>query len=209
VTFDQQTAAENPKTMHLTVAHPLVRQAAHALEAVDAQSCAVALESADLPTGHHLFAIYRWSMHGVKPDRMLVPVAVDAAIESALLSVLQNAHSIDGGAPPASADKDALDTRHHGKWAKAQAVHIADNQQLVELRVQSLTVSHRARCRAIEDQLARSTNDKIRLMKESELGRAQVDFERRMEDLKRAASTGDIRVSPVVFGTVVVTRPST
>lgn len=77
-------------------------------------------------------------MYGVKPDRMLVPVAGDTALESALLSVLQNARSVIGGAPPAPADKDALDTRHHGKWAKAQAVHIADNQQLVELRVQSL-----------------------------------------------------------------------
>lgn len=209
VTFDQQTAAENPKGLHLTVVHPLVRQAAHALEAVDAQSCAVALESADLPTGTHAFAIYRWSMHGVKPDRMLVPVAAEPALEAALLSVLQNAQSVDGGAPPAPADRDALDTRHHAKWAEAQVAHIADNQQLVELRVQSLTVSHRARCKAIEDQLARATNDKIRLMKESELGRAQVDFERRMEELRRAAATGDIRVSPVVFGMLAVTRPST
>lgn len=209
VTFDQQTAAENPKALHLTVVHPLVRQAAHALEAVDAQSCAVALESADLPTGNHPFAIYRWSMHGVKPDRMLVPVAAEPALEAALLSVLQIAHSVDGGAPPAPADRDALDTRHHAKWAEAQGAHIADNQQLVELRVQSLTVSHRARRKAIEDQLARATNDKIRLMKESELARAQVDFERRREELRRAAATGDIRVSPVVFGMLAVTRPST
>lgn len=206
VTLDQQTAADNPKALHLTVVHPLVRQAAHALEAVSSQSCAVTLESADLPAGSHPFAIYRWSMHGVKPDRMLVPVADNSALESTLLSVLQNAHSVDGGSPPAPADKELLDTRHHAKWAEAQAQHIADNQQLVELRVQSLSVSHRARCKAIEDQLARATNDKIRLMKESELARAQVDFERRMVELKRAAVTGDVRVSPVVFGTVTVTR---
>lgn len=208
VTFDQQTAAENPKVLHLTVVHPLVRQAAHALEAVDAQSCAVAIASADLPAGDHPFAIYRWSMHGVKPDRTLVPVAADPALEAALLTVLQNAHNVDGGAPPAPAARDALDTRHHAKWAEAQGAHIADNHQLVELRVQSLTVSHRARCKAIEDQLARATNDKIRLMKESELGRAQVDFERRMEELRRAAATGDIRVSPVVFGMLSVERPA-
>lgn len=208
VTFDQQSAAENPKALHLTVVHPLVRQAAYALEAVNARSCAVATESADLPTGNHPFAIYRWSLHGVKPDRMLVPVADDAAIETALLRVLQNAHSVEGEAPLAPEDKDVLDTRHHAKWAQAQTLHIADNQQLVELRVQSLTVSHRARYKAIEDQLMRATNDKIRIMKESELARAQVDFERRMEELRRAAATGDIRVSPVVFGTVNVTRPS-
>lgn len=208
VTFDQQAAAENPKAVHLTVVHPLVRQAAHALEAVDAKSCAVALESTNLPIGNHPFAIYRWSMHGVKPDRMLVPVAADPALEPALLSVLQKVQSVEGGVTPTPADKDALDTRHHTKWAEAQGAHIADNQQLVELRVQSLTVSNRARCKAIQDQLARATNDKIRLMKESELGRAQVDFERRMDELRRAAATADIRVSPVVFGMLTITRPS-
>lgn len=207
VTFDQQTAAENPKALHLTVVHPLVRQAAFAQEGDNARSCAVTLESADLPTGSHPFGIYRWSLHGVKPDRMLVPVAVDLGLEAVLLNVLQNAQNVDGGLPPASLDKDALDTRHHAKWAEAQSAHIADNQQLVELRIQSLTVSHRARCKAIQDQVARATNEKIRLMKDSELARAQVDFERRMDELKRAAETGDIRVSPVVFGTVTVTRP--
>jgi len=208
VTFDQQTAAENPKSLHLTVVHPLVRQAAYALEATDAQACAVTVESADLDPGSYPFAIYRWSMHGVKPDRMLIAVALSPALESALLDALPEARTADGGGSLGPTDKDALDARHHAKWAEAQALHIANNEQLVALRIQSLTVSNRARCKAIEDQLARATNSKIRLMKESELARAQADFERRMNDLKRAAATGDIRVSPVVVGTVTITRPS-
>ena len=173
---------------------------------MDSQACAVAVASADLPEGTHPFAIYRWSMHGVKPDRMLVPVADDAGIEGALMSALQRAVGVDGGLPPSPEERDALDRRHHAKWADAQALHMAGNEQLVEHRIQSLTVSHRARCKAIEDQLARATNEKIRLMKESERARAQVDFDRRMEDLKRAAATGDVRVAPVVFGTLTVRR---
>jgi hypothetical protein len=145
-------------------------------------------------------------MHGVKPDRTLVPVANDEVLEVALMSVLQRAVSVDGGVPPTTEECNALDVCHHAKWADAQALHIAENEQLVEHRVQSLTVSHSARHKAIEDQLARATNDKIRLMKESELARAQIDFERRLEELRRAAATGDIRVSPVVFGTVAVVR---
>jgi len=67
-------------------------------------------------------------------------------------------------------------------------------------------VSHRARRKAIEDQVARATNDKIRLMKESELVRANADFVRRMAELQQAANSGDIRATPVVFGTISVTR---
>ena len=68
-------------------------------------------------------------------------------------------------------------------------------------------MSHRARCKAIEDQIARATNDKIRLMKESELGRANNDFNRRMEDLDQAARGGDIRATPVFFGIVTLREP--
>lgn len=143
-------------------------------------------------------------MHGVKPDRMLVPVANDPAIERALLTLLQTSGDCPDGALPSPDICNTLDVRHHTKWAEAQANHIAENRQLVDHRIQSLTVSHRARCKAIEDQLVKATNDKIKLMRESELGRANADFERRMEELQNAASTGDIRTAPVIFGTLTI-----
>ena len=80
--------------------------------------------------------------------------------------------------------------RHHSKWVEAQANHIAANRQLIEYRVQSLTVSHGARSKAIEEQVVRATNDKIRLMKESELTRANADFNLQMVELQQAANRG-------------------
>lgn len=62
------------------------------------------------------------------------------------------------------------------------------------------------RCKAIEDQVARATNEKIRLMKESELARANADFNRRMTELQQSANTGDIRATPVVLGTISLER---
>jgi superfamily II DNA or RNA helicase len=104
VTFDQKAATENPKAIHLTVGHPLVRQAAHILETGDVRSCCLVLESADLAEGTYPFAIYRWSLHGVRSDRMLVPVANDANFETILLSILQRAASHPGARcyPPTS-----------------------------------------------------------------------------------------------------------
>src|SRR5690606_35695122 len=121
-------------------------------------------------------------------------IAANESVETALLDVLRNANTVVGSAPLGQAARDALDLRHHAKWSEAQANHIAENEQLVAHRSQSLAVSHRARCKSIEDQLARATNEKIRLMKESELARAQADFGARNEELRRAAATGDIRV---------------
>jgi superfamily II DNA or RNA helicase len=207
VTFDQEAAAENPKAAHLSVVHPLVRQAARFLEITEPKFFSLAAESAELPPGAHAFALYRWVKHGVRPDEVLMPVADDVHLEDALLSLLRAAAATSPDPLPDPTACNSLDARHHEKWREAQAKHIAENEQLVAHRVQSLTVSHRARCKAVEDQITRATNDKIRVMKESELTRANADFNRRMEELDQAARSGDIRATPVVFGIVTLREP--
>ena len=204
VTVEQESAAENPKAAHLSVLHPLVRQAARFLEITEPKYFTLAAQSNELPLGTHHFALYRWTKHGVKPDDLLVTVVADARLEASLLALLESGGELSPVPLPDPAQCDELDARHHQKWNEAQANHIAENRQLVEHRIQSLTISHRARCKAIEDQVARATDDKIRLMKESELTRANADFNRRMAELQQAANSGDIRATPVVFGTISV-----
>jgi superfamily II DNA or RNA helicase len=207
VTFEQEVAADNPKTVHLSVVHPLVRQAARFLEVTEPKYFSLAVRSDELAPGTHHFALYRWTKHGVRPDELLVMVADDPAIEDKLFALLQSAADPSSDPLPDTVACNALDARHHEKWREAQGNHIGENEQLVAHRVQSLTVSHRARCKAIEDQIARATNDKIRLMKESELARANADFNRRIAELQQAANSGDIRTTPVVFGTVTLLGP--
>lgn len=206
VTFDQDAATENPKAVHLSVVHPLVRQAARHLDLDEPGVCAVAVKSEDVAPGEYPFAIYRWSMRGIKPDQSLVAVSDDAAIEASLFSLLQKATNADAALLPDRSEFNALDARHHGKWAAAKADHVHESRLLVEHRIQSLTVSHRARCLTIEEQISRTTNDKIRLMRESELARANSDFDRKVVELQQAANAADIMVSPVVFGVLSVIR---
>jgi ATP-dependent helicase HepA len=204
VSFDQETAADNSKTVHLSVLHPLVRQAARFLQLDEPGYAMLAVQTAAVQPGDYRFALYRWRKQGVKLDEVLVPVASDVAVEKALLTLLASATDNEHGILPPHSQFDLLDAQHHAKWTAAQADHIAHNRQQVEHRIQSLTVSHRARCKAIEDQIARATNDKIQLMKRSELGRANADFSRRMDELQQAASGGDIHASSVLFGTLAV-----
>ena len=160
--------------------------------------------TAEIPPGDYRFALYRWRKHGVKLDEVLVPVASAPAAEDMLLALLQSATETECATLLPQADFDKLDAQHHTKWTDAQANHIAENRQQVEHRIQSLTVSHRARCKAIEDQITHATNDRIQLMKHSELARANADFNRRMEELQRAAGSGDIHATAVLFGTITV-----
>lgn len=204
VTFDQETAAAMPTALHLTVTHPLVRQAAHYLDIRRPQSVALQHCSGELPAGRFPFALYRWSKAGVKPDSALVAVATNPMIEKAMLEVLQDSTDEVNGALPSADETQALDARHHARWSEARTEHIAENEQLVEHRIHSLAVSHQARCRAIQDQVDRTTNEKIRVMKQSELIRAQSDFDRRMNELSRDASSGDVRFDQLVTGTLTI-----
>jgi superfamily II DNA or RNA helicase len=206
VTFEQETASENANAVHLSVLHPLVRQAARFLEITEPKYCTLAAQSDKLAPGTHCFALYRWTKYGIRPDELLVPVADNPEFEESLLALLPLAFDLSDTSLPDAAECDALDARHYSKWTASQADHIAENRQLVEHRIQSLTVSHRARCKAIEEQVAAATNDKIRIMKQSELDRANADFKRRTAELQQAANGGDIRATPVAFGTISVTR---
>src|SRR5207249_3924988 len=147
------------KTVYLSVLHPLVRQAARFLEITEPKYCALAALSNEMPPGEYHFALYRWTKLGIRPDEVLVPVTRDLRLEASLLALLQSAIDNGPAPPPDAGECDALDARNHTKWTEAQASHIAANRQLVEHRIQSLTVSHRARCKAIEDQVARASND--------------------------------------------------
>ena len=119
VTFDQETAAEHPKAVHLSVIHPLVRQAAGFLDIAQPKYCALAAQSAELPPGTHHFALYRWTKHGIKPDESLVAVADNPQLEASLFALLQSAGDASLAPPPGSAECDALDVYHHSKWSEA------------------------------------------------------------------------------------------
>jgi len=204
ITFDQETAAETAGATHLTVLHPLVRQAAKHLELKESARVTLSASSSVVPPGQYPFALYRWQYRGLKPDESLVPIAADPALESALLALLVSATQSTAGAPANEADLEALDARHYKKWSEARGNYITENRQWAEHRAQSLTVSHRARCKAIQDQIDRATNDKIRIMKESELARAHADYEQRMEELKRAAERADVLSDSFVTGLLTI-----
>jgi superfamily II DNA or RNA helicase len=204
VTFDQEAAAEQTKVVYLSVVHPLVRQAAHFLQPNQVVYTALSVQNAEVPPGNYLFGLYRWKKQGVNPDELLVPVASEPAIEEVLLSILESATDIENAILPDPSEFEDLDGRHYTRWTAARSNHIAENRQQVEYRIQSLMVSHQARCKAIEDQIRGNANEKILLMKRSELARANADFNRRMKGLQQTASSGDIHATPVMFGTVLV-----
>ncbi len=206
VTFDQETAAAEPKAVYLNVLHPLVRQAAQHLQRSDAVQVNLTVPSESVPPAAYSFALYRWRKVGVRADDTPVAVASDPRLDGAVLSLLEKAAAAPAGTPTGAAAADWLDERHHDQWRTARANHMAENRDLVQHRERSLTVSHQARCTLLEDQIQNATNEKIRRMRVAELERANYDYERRIEELQRLENSADIHATLVVEGVLEVTR---
>jgi ATP-dependent helicase HepA len=206
VTFDQSVAAEHPAVAHLSLTHPLVRQAAAYFGRTDPAEARLTVVDSVVPASSYRFAIYRWTLRGVRSDERLIVVTDAPELDDVFLSLVLRA-SDDPAAEKAPDDYSDLDVRHHAKWSEALANHTAENRQHVEFRIRSLQASHAARRRILEDQIARATNDKIQIMKRSERASADADFERHIAELERAANAGDIHAAPVLFGVLSVHEP--
>lgn len=208
VTFEQEAAVENANATLLSLGHPLLRQAAAYLQEADAVAVRLSVVNEVLPEGLHPFALYRWARLGAKRDEDMIPVTESPALADALLEVLPSAVDAPVLAFPAQQVWDDLDKVHHQLWLRESTQHAEDNRQLVGVRIQSLTASFTARRALLNEQIDRATNDKIRVMKQAELERAQVDFDVRVAALRKAAESGDIKATPAVFGILEVRRAS-
>ena len=206
VTFEQEAAVENANAVLLSLGHPLLRQAAEFLHEANAVAVHLSVVNEVLPKGLHPFALYHWTRQGVRRDEELIPVAESLAVADALLEVLPYAVDAPWLEHPAQRVWDDLDKVHHQLWLRESSQHAEDNRQLVGVRIQSLTASFAARRALLEEQIGRATNDKIRVMKQAEFERAQVDYDTRVVALRKAAESGDIKATPTVFGVIEVRR---
>ena len=208
VTFDQECAVENAAAILLSLGHPLLRQAAANLQQSEAIAVRLTALHPTLPAGVYPFALYRWTRQGVKKDEELVPVVDQPDVATNLLDLIQVSTDAPHLEIPAQQVWDDLDSVHHHRWLAESTQHADDNRQLVGIRIQSLTASHRARKSVLEEQLRKATNEKIQIMKQAELERAQVDFDVRVAALQRTADSGDIRAKTTIFGVIEIRRPS-
>lgn len=206
VTFDQRTAAAEPKAVYLNVLHPLVRQAARHHEPSKIVQVSLVASSDSVSPGKYPFALYQWHKVGIRSDDTLMVVASDPKLDGAVMSLLETATDEPARTEPGDAAIDQLDKRHHSEWRTARANHMAENRDLVQHRRQSLSTSHHARCKLLEDQIGTATNDKIRRMKEGELARANYDYEGRVAGLERLAESADIHATLLVQGVLRITR---
>src|SRR3989440_7592 len=206
ITFDAACAADKREITFLNAIHPLALQAAQTFKKNEVLYTAFSILDPSLAAGIHHFGIWLWHKSGIREEVTLQPICNDPTITERFLDVLEHALPVQPGEIqlPDQAVFDQLDVYHHRLWKSAQEAHKTYNVQLAQYRKESLQTSHRAQLSQLHTQLAQANEENIRRMRQAQIVNAEADFNRRMNDLDKAAQRADISAQPVAFGVILV-----
>jgi ATP-dependent helicase HepA len=204
ITFDGHCANENRMSHLLTPVHPLMRQAAKALDATGNAEVHLTLNNQQLPEGVHPFAVFQWELIGLRRDLNVVAVALNEVINAKLLELLQSAtnYSLLEGRSLSSTQVSELESRHYKMWSAALSTHRKQITQLSQFKQTSLSASHKGRMAILNEQLASATEEKIRRMRHAQMDAATRDYEQHCEELKKASEQADITTELIISGTI-------
>lgn len=208
ITFDGHCANENRTAQLLTPIHPLIRQAAKALDATGNAEVHLTLSDPQLPRGVHPFAVFQWELIGLRRDLNVVAVALDDVINAKLLELLQSATNFS---PPEDRSLSAtqvgeLESRHYQMWNSALTTYRRQITQLAQFKQTSLSASHKGRMAILEEQLASATEERIRRMRHAQKDAAKRDYEEHSDELKKASEQADITTELITTGTIEISN---
>lgn len=200
VIFDGKIAAENPDAIFVMPMHPLVKQAIASFEH-DPVTCVLKTKDKGLPCGKYPFLVYEWQYKGIKPNCRLQVITEMAIENDVILNAIFNAES-DNGMP--IIDTHELETKHYSLWQKTKKAYIAEAEQIIGDRKQSLSVSEKALEHSIEEQIRNATDVKILRMKKSELEAKRTVYAEKMDTLNALIGQADIVAKKLVEGVLII-----
>lgn len=208
ITFDGGCANDNRNAQLLTPVHPLIRQAANALDTVGNVEVHLCVTDPDLPEGVHPFAVFQWELIGLRRDLDIRVVAKHEDIDAKLLDLLERATDCqaDDHRNVSQSDIKELESRHYQTWKDALSAYRSRIVDLAKFKKTSLNASHKGRMAMLGDRLASSTEEKIRRMRQSEIDRAVREYNDRLADLTKHSEQADITTERIMIGTIQVTR---
>ena len=199
ITFEQDCATQNPEAAFVMPLHPLVKQAARFFDSDERAVVHLKVRDDDVPTGRYQFVVYQWRFYGIREDLKLKLVASSDAVEPHLGRLLKRAEDAE---TEEQGEWDELETQHHRLWSEARTEHQQRTQELAAYRRESLATSHRAQMALLREQLEKASDENIQRMRQSQIGRAEADYNRRVEELDKAEEKIDIVAEPVAYGII-------
>lgn len=168
-------------TTFIMPTHPLVKQAINCF-ADDSVQCDLVVKTTELPVGRYPFIVYEWQYKGVKPNNELVVITSDNIDSNLMLRLIYGASDHNG--EPYSASYDELEQLHFARWKSQKEKYLAEAQQIIRFKLESLVSSQQGQVRAIQNQLSKTTNERIRVMRQGQFERLEQSFKDKQVSLQ-------------------------
>lgn len=208
ITFDGQCANTNREAHLLTPMHPLIRQAAKALDHESNVEVHLSISDNNLPEGVYPFAVYQWELLGLRRDLEIVPITMNEEINARLLEFLQYAKDAVRckRSELTVTDIEEFESKHYLLWKQALNGYQKRVIELAKFKIASLTASYEGRMELLNNHISSVNDEKIRRMRESQIDTASRDYQQRIKTLNRTSEQADITTERIMIGTLIIRR---
>lgn len=200
ITFDGEYATEHKDITFIMPTHPLVKQAIRYFSDEPVQ-CSLTVKSDKLQSGDYPFIIYEWQYKGLKPNCVLQVVTSENIDSKLMLELIYIAQDSDNAE---LLDCDELENKHFAIWKSAKEQYLIDSEQSIRFKMSSLVSSQQGQIRAIQNILAKATDERIIKMKKAQLERLEQSFNEKQEKLKAEIDKCDIVSAKLAVGVLHV-----
>lgn len=207
IAFNSDEQSRNEKCILVNVQHPLVKQAARIIDISKPRYVCINIENIDYASvikdnTNHYFMVYQWKYSGITTDTKIVIVADLEGIEAIIQKQLIENQRLSNILNPSRDLWMKLNTIHQQKWEAEKDDFINKTRKIINFKKHSLETSFKAEKLSIESVLAETTDDKIRIMKQSQLEHCIDNYTRKQKELDDKLDTVDIHFKPLIYGVI-------
>ena len=204
ISFDSDTCKENKNITFISIAHPLIKQAAQFLNCDNKSVTVLNVKTDKLKAGRYPFAVYQWHYLGEHEDLVLKPVAGEKDVNDIIIELLKASTTSNEEIEFDDKIWEDVEKIHYKIWQKELEEHKNKTNELIRYKEASLTTGHNARIEIIKEQLEKSVNKNYQTMTEGKLRAANEDYDRHMKALKEAKEKADILMELLSYGVLIV-----
>ena len=204
VTFDSDYASANPNVIFFTPTHPLVRLSAEYYSETEDVYLGIKIVSSDIPAGEYPFAIYSWKYSGLKMSKKLVPFCCDTKLESSFFDLLQGSEDSSVDFNKYSDSWNNLEQRQFSSLSSAIATYKNECHINAEIKIASLSNSHRNKISIFEQRLSEAQDPKLITMYQAMLNKENSEFQIKSKAIENEGNSADIYSEKIVSGVMLV-----
>ena len=209
VSFNSDEKSSNEKCMLLNVQHPLVKQAAQLIDISKPRYVCLTLKKSDFESttfdkDEYYFMAFQWKFTGVTTDTKIITIAESEELEKIIEENLACSDKLSNILNPNRDLWSSLNTIHQNRWEQEKENFIQKTKKIIDFKKRSLDTSFRAEKLSIESVLEETTDDKIKLMKESQLEHCIDNHNRKIKELDDKMNSVDIHFKTLIYGIIKI-----